>query len=336
MKWGLGLAFVALAAACMSEVIVQKPQAVFDGSGPPIARCVNLGNALEAPREGEWNYEIEEAHFGIVADMGFDTVRIPIAWSNHADPHAPYPIDEDFYERVDEVIAQGLAANLTIIINVHHFGGLMRAPDQFEPMLDALWLQIAERYADYPDRLIFEIINEPHGKMTTERVDEMNQRLVRQIRETNPDRWIIVTGADWGNIDPLLESSPPSDDRLIATFHYYDPFNFTHQGAHWMKNPPPAGRDWGSEADRQELTSNMTRAAAFGEERGLPVFLGEFGVFGEVPPKRRFEWTKAVRQEAEAAGISWCIWDFAASFPIYDPDQGVWIASMDEALFGSD
>lgn len=336
MKWGFGLALLVLAAACMNEALVQKRQAVFNGDGPPIARCVNLGNALEAPREGEWNYEIEEAHFGIVANAGFDTVRVPIAWSNHADPHAPYAIDDDFFNRVDEVIAQGLAANLTVIINVHHFSGLMRAPDQFEPMLDALWVQIAERYDDYPDRLIFEILNEPHGKMTTERVDDMNHRLVKQIRETNPDRWIIVTGADWGNIGPLLESSPPVDDRLIATFHFYDPFNFTHQGAHWMKTSPPTGRKWGSDAEREELASEIARAAEFGKAQGLPLFLGEFGVFGEVPPKQRAAWTKAVRQEAEAAGISWCVWDFAASFPIYDPDQGTWVASMDDALFSDD
>lgn len=335
MKWLVGLA-AALLVACVYEPVLLKRQATFNGDEPPIARCVNLGNALEAPREGEWNYEIEEEHFTIVADAGFDTVRIPIAWSNHADPHAPYPIDDDFFARVDEVIAQGLAANLTVIINVHHFHGLMRTPDQFEPMLDVLWAQIAERYADYPDRLVFEIINEPHGKMTTERVDLMNERLVEQIRQTNPDRWIIVTGADWGNIDHLLKSSPPADDRLIATFHYYDPFNFTHQGAHWIKNPPKRGREWGSQSERRDLEQAIARAAAFGEAQGLPLFLGEFGVFGEVPVDQRAAWTKAVRQEAEAAGISWCVWDFAASFPIYDRNHGEWLSPLDDALFGRD
>ena len=335
MKWMSGLAPAVLAIACASTTPapLATRQAVSISEDAPITRCVNLGNALEAPREGEWNYEIKAEHFDIVAQAGFDTVRIPIAWSHHADPYPPYSIDEKLFERVDEVIAQGLAADLTVIINIHHFGGLMYEPDRFEPKLDELWRQIAERYADYPDKLVFELLNEPHGRMTTARVDQMNHRLVRQIRETNPERWLIISGADWGNIEPLLKSAPPPGDRLIGSFHYYAPFEFTHQGAHWIKNPPPSGRDWGDEEERAQLADEIESARAFGQAQGLPLFLGEFGVFGDVPLESRAVWTEAVRREAEAAGMSWCVWDFAASFPAYDLDSGEWISPLYNALF---
>ncbi len=70
----------------------------------PVKYCVNMGNTLEAPNEGEWGFVIQEEYFALLADAGFDSVRLPVRWSAHTAESAPYTIDPAFFERIDEVI----------------------------------------------------------------------------------------------------------------------------------------------------------------------------------------------------------------------------------------
>jgi endoglucanase len=113
----------------------------------PVNRCINVGGALEAPREGDWfNYKIRERDLQTISQAGFDTVRIPIKWSAHALPNAPYTIDPAFFARIDEVITWSLQSGLNVIINVHHYDELYADPNRHEPRFDALWAQIAARY----------------------------------------------------------------------------------------------------------------------------------------------------------------------------------------------
>ena len=88
---------------------------------PTIQRCINLGNALEAPNEGDWGFIIRQSDLETIAEAGFDTVRIPIRWSAHADTEFPYTIDRDFFARIDEVVGWALEAELQVIIDLHHY-----------------------------------------------------------------------------------------------------------------------------------------------------------------------------------------------------------------------
>src|SRR5262245_35920873 len=133
-----------------------------------ISRGVNFGNALEAPNEGEWGVAIKEEYFDAIAKAGFNSVRVPIRWSAHAEKDVPYTIDSKFVERIDSVIEQALSRKLAVIINVHHYEGMDREPEACVPRLLGLWKQIAERYREKSDRLIFEVLNEPHEKLTDE------------------------------------------------------------------------------------------------------------------------------------------------------------------------
>ena len=102
---------------------------VVQATTPPVIRnCVNMGNMLEAPIEGEWGTVVAEHYFSAIAEAGFDTVRIPIHWSGHTDTRAPYTIDPIFLARVDEVIGWALDANLQVILNVHHYYEIMDTP----------------------------------------------------------------------------------------------------------------------------------------------------------------------------------------------------------------
>ena len=81
---------------------------------------MNLGSALEAYYEGEWGYTVRQADLVRLKEAGFDTVRLPIRWSAHAEETAPYPIDPEFLARVDEIVGWAEAIDLKIIVNVHH------------------------------------------------------------------------------------------------------------------------------------------------------------------------------------------------------------------------
>ncbi len=333
---GFMIGLVALTVACAPMTIpAEADQTRAPVAVSPISRCMNMGNALEGPRhEGEWGYTIRREDLVRLKQDGFDTVRIPIRWSSHAGMTPPYTIDTALFERVDEIIRWSGEIGLTIIINVHHYSGLNARPDVHEPRLEGLWDQIAERYAAVPDYLIFETINEPNGAMTVKRTDGLNRRVLARIRQDNPDRWVILGTAGWGHLDGLAKSDPPYDRRAILTYHDYNPFNFTHQGAFWTKPVRPTGVEWGTGEDRARMAAVLDRALVVQAKHGMPVFVGEFGVYEEVPIDQRASWIKALRQGLEARGMGWCHWDFATTLKAYDMENEQWLPEIRDALLG--
>lgn len=297
----------------------------------PISRCMNMGSALEALYEGQWGYTVRRADLVRLKRAGFDTIRLPVRWTVHAEREAPYTIDPAMLARVDEIVGWASEIGLNIIVNVHHFSELNSDPDRNEPRLEGLWDQLSRHFVGAPENLIFETINEPHRKMTVERTDALNARLLRRIRQDHPDRWVILGTADWGQLSALTASNPVEDQRVILTYHDYIPFDFTHQGAPWTDREE-TGLRWGSRNDRAEMNRRLDEAKAVQTESGMPVFVGEFGVFQEVPVRQRARWTRALRKGVETRGMSWCYWDFAGELKAYDVDEEAWIPQIKAAL----
>ena len=298
-----------------------------------LGRGVNLGNALEAPSEGSWGLYLRGQYFEDIAEAGFDSVRIPIRWSAHAEIEAPYTIDEKIFERVDWAIEQAFANDLAVIINVHHFEAIMQQPDHQAERLAAFWQQIAEHYQDYPDTLYFEILNEPNENLDIEKWNEIYPASLAAIRETNPERYVIIGSDLWNNIErlPMLEL-PEDDRRIIGTFHYYIPHEFTHQSAPWSSAFDIRDLPWGSEEEVKALTDGFDAALAWSEAEQRPLFIGEFGVFYKAPEDSRYLWTATVREEAEKRGFSWSVWDFGTSFAIYNMPTQEWREPIIHAL----
>jgi len=97
--------------------------------------------------------------------------------------------------------------------------------------MTALWMQIAARYRERPDSVYFELYNEPHDKFDAVAWNEAILRLLAAVRKSKPARPVIVGPVSWNNIRVLDQLKLPESDRhLIATVHYYEPFEFTHQG----------------------------------------------------------------------------------------------------------
>lgn len=130
-----------------------------------LGKGMNLGNALEAPEEGDWGMVIEEEFIQLIKDAGFESVRIPIRWNAHSAINEPYKIHDSFFERVDEVIGWAIDRDLAVMINIHHYNILMETPQAHRNRLSEIWKQIASRYKDYPEEVVFEVLNEPHGNL---------------------------------------------------------------------------------------------------------------------------------------------------------------------------
>jgi endoglucanase len=302
-----------------------------------LGRGINFGNALEAPGEGAWGVRLKADYFRAVKEAGFDTVRLPVKWSAHAATSAPYTIDSTFAARVDWAIEQALANKLNIIVNIHHYDEMDANPDANLPRLVGLWEQIAARYKDRPAEVYFELLNEPHDKLTEAKWNTAIPQVLRAVRKTNPTRPVIVGPGQWNGIRALDKLELPKDDRnLIVTIHSYDPFQFTHQGASWAKGSDKwKGKKWtGTNAEQAAIRTQFEKAADWGKKHDRPIFLGEFGAYEAADMESRARWTHFVSREAERLGFSWAYWEFCAGFGAYDPKTDLWREPLKRALVG--
>jgi len=288
----------------------------------PVERCLNFGNALDAPFEGAWGPAITEHDLDWIAGAGFDTLRLPVRFGSHWKDG----IWPGFLARVEQVIGQALDRGLTVILDLHHFDELMADPDAHAETFVAIWTELAGHFEGYDERLIFELLNEPRGALTTARAMELYQTVLPIIRREHPDRWIILGGGHMNNLDEML-SMPAMGPRIALSFHYYAPMQFTHQQSHWTGENYPASL-WGRPKERAITRAAIARAA----RADMPVFLGEFGVVREADGVSRNAWIETVREAAEEAGIGWCYWAYGAGFDLRDFSGYEWYPGLYRAL----
>ncbi|MDB5799835.1 MAG: glycoside hydrolase family 5 [Rhodocyclales bacterium] len=328
--------------ATSAEHVTASAQA-FD-TARALGRGVNLGNVFESPRgDGDWGVPMLADYVDKISTAGFTTVRIPVRWSNHATTDGAAVIDEAFARRIDETVDAFLVRGMHVVLNVHHYRQL--AGDRLDPgeaqVDDAvlrvrffkLWQQIAARYKDRSPRLIFELLNEPHGPLDAD-WNDMASRALRIVRQSNPQRVVMIGPGRWNSADALAQLRLPSDPNLIVTVHDYDPFDFTHQGAEWTKPVRATGVSCCSDEQRTRIARGLAIAQTWGQRNGYPLWLGEFGAYSKAAMPSRAAYTRAVRDEAEKRGITWAYWEFGAGFGVYDPRAGNWRPELLEALLG--
>lgn len=308
----------------------------FKNLKPVFGRGINLGNALDAPKEGEWGVTLKEEYFEAIAKAGFDNVRIPVRWSTHADKAAPYTVDPKFFDRVDWVVKQCLSRKLIPVLNMHHYDELFKEPDQHRARYLGIWKQISERYKDYPAALALELCNEPNSKLTSENWNKMLSECLAIVRRTNPTRQVVIGPVGWNGINDLFSLELPESDRnLVVTVHYYSPHQFTHQGASW--SGPEAqkwlGTKWtGTKAEQQAVRRDLDKAIAWAVKHRRPIYLGEFGAYEKADMESRVRWTKFVADEALARKMGFAYWEFCSGFGAYDPAKNAWREPLKNAL----
>jgi aryl-phospho-beta-D-glucosidase BglC (GH1 family) len=306
---------------------------------PVYGRGVNLANALEAPKEGDWGVVLKEEYFEKIKTAGFESVRIPIRWSSHAEESAPYRIDPKFFDRIDWAADQALKRRLVAILDMHHFDGIFEEPEKHEARFLALWQQIAEHYKDYPPALSFELLNEPHQNLTAEKWNRLLAKTLAVVRRTNPKRLVVIGPAAWNGISELANLELPEEDRnLVVTVHYYNPFHFTHQGASWVGPDSQSwlGTKWtGTKAEQQAIVRDLAPATIWAANHRRPLYLGEFGAYDKADLESRARWTGFVADEAIRQKMDFGYWEFCNGFGVYDPQKNQWIAPLREALLPS-
>ncbi|HYF70751.1 MAG TPA: cellulase family glycosylhydrolase [Ohtaekwangia sp.] len=270
----------------------------------------NLGNSLEATSVTNGVYAASETLWGnakttktlidAVKAAGFNTVRIPCAWSGYIEDTETHRIKESWLARVSEVVDYCVDNDMYAIINIHWDGGwleehpLYSHQEEVNKKQKALWEQIAVYFRDYDEHLLFAGTNEVHADYnnpTAEHIEVQetyNQTFVDAVRSTggkNAWRNLIVQGYNT-NIThanthmTMPEDAPGTTDRLMAEVHFYDPYDFTLDaasskylwGAAYEGNPNRS--DWGQEAWVDEAFGLMKTKFV---DNGIAVILGEYG-----------------------------------------------------------
>ena len=284
----------------------------------------NYGNTLEAnsggmPSETVWgNPAASQEMIDAVAEAGFKTVRIPVSYLGKIDDDNGYKVDEEWLDRIQQVVDYCRKDNLYVIINVHgdgyntiDGGWLLCNGDNQEYIkekYEALWKQIAEKFADYDEHLIFESMNEVfdnvYGKDPDRRyysnINDYNQIFIDTVRSTgsnNTHRWVMVPGwntdinftaGDYGFRIPEDKDNTSDEGRIIISVHCYDPWDYCGSENNntflWGEKGEEIievnGADTRSKAtwgEEEHIQQQMQKLKTTFIDNGYPVVIGEFG-----------------------------------------------------------
>jgi aryl-phospho-beta-D-glucosidase BglC (GH1 family) len=285
-----------------------------------------------------------------MAKLGFDNVRLSIdAAPLEKWPLGPDGLNADFIGRLDHAIDEMLASGMAVQIDIHpesEYKTKVRETSEGVERFVMLWRRLAGHYANRDqEKVFFEIMNEPEVR-DPYRWAGIQARAAAAIREVAPRNTIIATGPNWSGIADLLTQQPLSDGNVIYTFHFYEPHEFTHQGAGWgspywiythgipypatensmqeiLKQVPDAPNRyalehyWLDHWDAHRIKLQMDAAAAWGHEHNVPLLCNEFGVYRRVTDEAsRMNWIRDVRTALEADGIGWTMWDYRGGFGV--------------------
>lgn len=289
------------------DVTALTPQQVYDKLG----LGWNLGNQLDAHINGVssetcWgNQAATQATMDAVKRAGFKSVRIPVTWMGHIGSAPDYSIEAAWLDRVAEIVGYAEKAGLVAIVNIHHDGAdsnywldiLNAAKDdavnqRVKDELAAIWKQVAEKFADKGEFLIFESMNEIHdggwgwganrndgGKQyrTFNQWQQVFVDAVRGVGGMNASRWLGIptycTNIDLG-ANLVLPNDP--SNRLMVAVHCYEPYEYTlnakysewgHTGAAGLKD----------KSDEKTLIAEFDKVVTRWVSKGIPVYIGEFG-----------------------------------------------------------
>jgi len=303
----------------------------------------NLGNTLdscgdwlergsdgtvEGRNETAWgNPKATEALMKTVKSYGFDSIRIPVTWYENADKNGN--ITKLYMDRVQQVVDWALDADLYVVLNMHHEGWLGEAQNNYNAVsaqYKSYWTQIGTRFKNYPDKLIFEAMNEvgfgydtwngsyAQNSLAYETMTKMSQLFVDTIRGqggNNAGRHLLVAGIWTGlddSIDPRFKMPVDPANRLIISMHCYSPSTFCI--AEEPDNSWGYRYDWGTPADLAEMADYMNKLKTHFIDKGIPVIVGEYAVCGvKKDHASKILWTDAVARSCLKIGACPMYWD---------------------------
>jgi aryl-phospho-beta-D-glucosidase BglC (GH1 family) len=287
--------------------------------------------------------------------MGFDHVRLSIDGDELLRGAPPNGLNESFVAELDIAVNTMLKDGLRVIVDVHptdEFKRELRTDDAAVTRFCALWSALAGHYVQTdPDRVFFEVLNEPEFA-NPQQWAAVQTRLIAAIRQAAPYHTIIATAGHYSGLTDLLTLEPLPDPNVIYTFHDYEPFPFTHQGATWTmaevrplrgvpypsspeniaaavsEEPQLSSQHWintyGLDRwDAARIHSELSFAGKWAALHHVPVYCGEFGVYQAfADPAMRAAWLRDTRTALEDQGIGWAVWDYQGSFAVVTKTDG--------------
>ena len=302
------------------------------------------------------NRYTDAADIALMAKLGFDNVRLSIdATPLEGWPHGADGLNSEFVGRLDKAVDAMLADGMAVTIDLHpeeSYKEKIRSGNEGVDRMVMLWRRLAAHYATRDsEQVFFEIMNEPEVSDPM-RWAGIQARVAAAIREVAPKNTIIATGPNYSGIADLLTQQPLADGNVIYNFHFYEPHEFTHQGAGWggtwwvythgipypsdessmaaaLKEVPDAANRyslehyWLDHWDGHRIRLQIDAAAAWGHEHGVPLICNEFGVYREHSDEQsRMNWIHDVRTAFEADGIGWAMWDYRGGFGVVWKEDG--------------
>lgn len=307
----------------------------------------NLGNTFDAYK-GDWNKNademtVEKTWCGVyttremihaVREAGYGVIRIPVSWHDHVtvNDQGGYTISERWLGRVQEVVDWALDEGLYVILNTHHDDDIIYPSkeklDQAEKYIGSVWAQLAARFRDYDEHLIFEAMNEPRLKGTAyewnfdqnaqpcmeaaQCLNQLAQLFVDTVRAAgggNETRYLMVPGYCASPYSTLSSAfvlpKDTAENRIIVSVHAYTPYSFALQleggvRAFSLKNP----------AQTQDIAYFMDQLYKKFIKQGIPVIIGEFGALDKNGNLQdRVDFTAFYTAMASARNIPAVWWD---------------------------
>lgn len=288
----------------------------------------NLGNTFDAIGAGDtlssetyWgNPKTTKEMIDVLAQQGFNTVRIPVTWAEHVGPAPDYMINEAWLDRVEEVVDYCLEDDMYVILDTHHEPDFWMSlaqedMDATKAELAAIWTQIAERFKDRDEHLLFEGMNEPRTKGSAaewsggtgpERVavNELNGVFIDAVRAVggkNSERCLIICPYGNNASSAALQNLRIYDDPNIAVaVHLYTPYFFTYD--------PDQGSilEWDGSL-KSEITSTLSLVDSFLLKKDVPVIVTEFGAVNKGRTEEVIRWAEDYLSAMNSYGIK-CIW----------------------------
>ncbi len=290
----------------------------------------NLGNSFdpvdctwltdEMAYETAWgNPKVTKELIHFIKEQGFDTIRIPVTWTNHVGAAPEYTISPQWLARITEVVDWCMEENLYVILNIHHESSwLTKASTDYEGTMlkyRAIWSQLAAHFGDYPDKLLFESMNEigfddlgaEQGCILMNRINSEFTDLIRNCGGQNATRYLMLAGY-WTDIDKSCQGIlMPQDHRVILSVHYYSPSDFAiaESGTSWGYR-----NTWGTEEDFAYMEGQFEKLKTTFLDAGIPVIMGEFGcIIKDKDPDSRTLYLASIADYCHDYGICPIFWD---------------------------
>lgn len=318
--------------------------------GQNFNKGVNLSGWFQSPTPRQIQFKMfTKTDFEQIKSLGCDVVRLPINLHAMTNGAPDYTLDPLFLNMLDQVVDWSEQLQMHLILDNHTFDPAVNTPASIGEPLVKVWSQMAQHYATRSHYLYYEVLNEPHGIDATT-WGTIQQSVINAIRAYDTQHYIVVGGVNWNSYTTLASIPAYADTKLIYTFHFYDPFIFTHQGASWSDpsmvplsgvpfpynagampaTPAPLRGTWiegamnnyvneGTVAKIREL---IDIAATFKTQRNVPVFCGELGVY--IPnsnQNHRVDWYEEVRLYLNQKGIPWTTWDYKGGFGLFEKNS---------------